>query len=105
MLESIKVISFTHYLQGPVAAQTLAYMGADVIKVEAQKGAFERSWSGANSFIEDVSIYFLAVDRNQRSIAVDLKTEEGNSVEQTSEVTTKQGSTETSMISLRMPTF
>lgn len=80
MLESIKVISFTHYLQGPVAAQTLAYMGADVIKVEAQKGAFERSWSGANSFIEDVSIYFLAVDRNQRSIAVDLKTEEGKKI-------------------------
>lgn len=80
MLESVKVLSFTHYLQGPAAAQALAYMGADVIKIESQKGAFERSWSGANSFMGEVSVYFLTVDRNQRSLSIDLKKEEGKEI-------------------------
>lgn len=80
MLESVRVLSFTHYLQGPEAAQALAYMGADVIKIEAKTGAFERSWSGANSFLGDVSVYFLTVDRNQRSLSIDLKSEDGKHV-------------------------
>ncbi len=80
MLESVKVLSFTHYLQGPSAAQALAYLGADVVKIESSKGAFERSWSGANSFMGDVSVYFLTVDRNQRSISIDLKAEEGKEI-------------------------
>ena len=46
MLEGVKVLSFTHYLQGPSAAQVLADLGADVVKVESPKGAYERSWSG-----------------------------------------------------------
>ena len=46
MLEGIKVLSFTHYLQGPSAAQALADLGADVVKIEACKGAYERGWSG-----------------------------------------------------------
>ena len=39
MLEGIRVLAFTHFLQGPVAAQMLADMGAEVIKIEAPKGA------------------------------------------------------------------
>lgn len=80
MLESIKVLSFTHYLQGPLTAEALAYLGADVIKIESQKGAFERSWSGADSFIGGVSVYFLTVDRNQYSISINLKAEEGKKI-------------------------
>ena len=80
MLKSVRILSFTHYLQGPEAAQILAYMGADVIKIEAKNGAFERSWSGANSFIGDVSVYFLTVDRNQRSLSIDLKDETGKNI-------------------------
>ena len=80
MLESIKVLSFTHYLQGPLTAEALAYLGADVIKIESQKGAFERSWSGADSFIGGVSVYFLTVDRNQHSISINLKAEEGKKI-------------------------
>ena len=42
MLENVRVLSFTHYLQGPSAAQILADLGADVVKVEPIKGAYER---------------------------------------------------------------
>jgi crotonobetainyl-CoA:carnitine CoA-transferase CaiB-like acyl-CoA transferase len=73
----MKVISFCHYLQGPAACQYLADMGAGVIKIEPLKGAFERHWSGGNSWVTDVSAFSLAVNRNKRSIAIDLKSEEG----------------------------
>lgn len=46
MIEGIKVLSFTHYLQGPSCVQILADLGADVVKVESLKGAYERNWSG-----------------------------------------------------------
>ncbi|WP_130861519.1 CaiB/BaiF CoA transferase family protein [Bacilliculturomica massiliensis] len=80
MLESIKVISFTHFLQGPLAAQTLGDFGADVIKIEPLTGAFERRWSGCNAYLNGVSINFLLGNRNQRSMCVDLKREEGKEV-------------------------
>ena len=54
MLESIKVLAFTHYLQGPLAAQLLGDLGADVIKVESVSGAFERNWSGMDAYIKKV---------------------------------------------------
>ncbi|OBZ95575.1 racemase [Pararhizobium polonicum] len=73
----MKVVSLCHYLQGPACCQYLADMGADVIKIEPLKGAFERHWSGGNSWVTDVSAFSLAVNRNKRSIAIDLKSEEG----------------------------
>jgi crotonobetainyl-CoA:carnitine CoA-transferase CaiB-like acyl-CoA transferase len=73
----MRVISLCHYLQGPACAQYLADLGADVIKVEPLRGAFERHWSGGKSFINGVSAFSLAVNRNKRSIALDLKTQEG----------------------------
>ena len=73
----MKVVSFCHYLQGPACTQYLADMGADVIKVEPAKGPFERGWSGANVFVGGVSGFFLSANRNKRSLAVDLKSEEG----------------------------
>ena len=77
MLEGVKVLSFTHYLQGPSAAQILADLGAEVVKVESPKGAYERSWSGCNTCPGGVSMFFLLGNRNQTSIAVDLKSKEG----------------------------
>jgi crotonobetainyl-CoA:carnitine CoA-transferase CaiB-like acyl-CoA transferase len=73
LLDGMRVLSFCHYLQGPAAAQYLADMGADVIKVEPVRGAFERHWSGASTFVGDVSAFFVSANRNKRSIAVDLK--------------------------------
>jgi crotonobetainyl-CoA:carnitine CoA-transferase CaiB-like acyl-CoA transferase len=75
MLEGIKVLSFTHFLQGPAAVQMLADVGADVIKIEPPGGAFERGWSGADAFLEGVSVFFLLGNRNQRSLSLDLREE------------------------------
>lgn len=77
MLSGIRVISLCHYLQGPAAAQYLAEMGAEVIKVEPIGGAYERRWSGARVFIGDVSSFYLCANKNKRSICIDLKSAEG----------------------------
>ena len=74
MLSGMRVLSFTHFLQGPAATQYLADMGADIIKVEPPKGAFERHWAGADTVrVGGVSAFFLCGNRNARSLAIDLK--------------------------------
>lgn len=80
MLEGIRVLSFTHFIQGPIAAQMLADFGADVIKIEAPNGPYERGWSGMNTFHNGMSKCFLAVNRNQRSLSVNMRTAEGQEV-------------------------
>lgn len=73
MLGRMKVVSFTHFVQGPAAGQYLADMGAEVIKVEPLDGAFERSYGPANVFLDGISATYASVNRNVRSLAVDLK--------------------------------
>lgn len=80
MLSGVKVLSFTHFLQGPSAVQFLGDLGADVIKIETPKGAYERHWSGLNSFLGDESVFYLMVGRNQRSLSLNLRTEEGKEI-------------------------
>lgn len=80
MLEGIKVLSFTHFLQGPAAVQMLADVGADVVKIEPPGGAFERSWTGFDAYVEDVSVFFLLGNRNQRSVSLDLRDERAKEV-------------------------
>jgi crotonobetainyl-CoA:carnitine CoA-transferase CaiB-like acyl-CoA transferase len=80
MLNGVKVLSFTHFLQGPSAVQILADLGADVIKIEPIKGAWERHWSGAEAFLNGESVFFLLSGRNQRSLSVDLRSDEGKEV-------------------------
>lgn len=80
MLAGMKVLAFVHYLQGPAAAQYLADMGADVIKVEPVGGAFERQPLVPGLLPEDCSALFIAANRNQRSLAVNLKAPEGRAV-------------------------
>ena len=78
LLSGVRVVAFTQFLLGPVAAQYLADMGADVIKVEAPvSGAWERSWAGGDTFVNGVSAFFLLSHRNVRSVALDLKSEDG----------------------------
>jgi crotonobetainyl-CoA:carnitine CoA-transferase CaiB-like acyl-CoA transferase len=76
----MRVVSFCHYLQGPACTQYLADMGADVVKIEPLNGAFERHWSGGKSYVAGVSAFVLAVNRNKRSLAVDLKHPEGREI-------------------------
>lgn len=80
MFKDIKVLSFTHFLQGPSAVQMLADLGADVIKIEPPKGAFERHWAGFDAFIEGVSVFFMLGNRNQRSLSIDLRTPEAQQI-------------------------
>jgi crotonobetainyl-CoA:carnitine CoA-transferase CaiB-like acyl-CoA transferase len=80
-LDSIKVVSLTHYLQGPSCVQFLADLGADVVKIERIGGAYERHWSGAKAFLNnDSSVFFLMAGRNQRSVELNIQSEEGRSV-------------------------
>lgn len=73
MLEGVKVLSFTHFLQGPSASQMLADLGAEVIKIEPPTGAFERSWSGPDAYLNGQSVFFLLGNRNVKSVVLDLK--------------------------------
>src|SRR2546425_2536200 len=78
LLSDIRILSFTQGLLGPAAVQHLADMGASVIKIEPPgTGAFERSWAGADTFRNGVSVFFLLANRNQRSLTLNLKHAEG----------------------------
>lgn len=75
-LDGIRVLDFAHMMQGPWAAEMLADLGADVIKVEAVAGG-ERGRQSGTTFLNGHSTQFLAMNRNKRSIAVNLKDPEG----------------------------
>jgi CoA:oxalate CoA-transferase len=76
-LAGIRVLDFSSFLAGPAAAEHLGDMGASVIKVEPLTGDLGRGWS---PFIEGESRFFLAWNRNKRSIAVDLTTDAGRDI-------------------------
>ncbi|GAC1505457.1 MAG: CaiB/BaiF CoA-transferase family protein [Candidatus Dormibacteraceae bacterium] len=78
LLAGVRILAFTQFLLGPAACQYLADMGADVIKVEPPgRGAWERSWAGAEVFINGVSAFFLLGNRNLRSVTLNLKSARG----------------------------
>ncbi|WP_434362511.1 CoA transferase [Parasalinivibrio latis] len=81
-LEGIKVLDFSHLLQGPFATQMLGDMGADIIKVERHhKGDLFRSITFFNKWVGGTeSPSFLAWNRNKRSLAVNLKSRDIHSV-------------------------
>ena len=73
-LEGVRVIDFTTMVAGPVACMMLGDQGASVIKVEPTNGELMRRFdSGRNG----MSPFFLSCNRNKRSLAVDLKSDEG----------------------------
>jgi len=81
LLQGVRILSFTQFLLGPAGVQYLADMGADVIKIEPPGGRlYERTWAGCDLFLSGVSAFFLCANRNQRSLALDLKTPEGQEV-------------------------
>lgn len=71
VLDGIVVADFSRVLAGPYATMLLADMGATVIKVEAPAGDDTRSWQPPVR--KDMATYFLSVNRNKHSIALDLK--------------------------------
>ena len=77
-LKGIKIVDLTHAQSGPVASQMLADMGADVIKIEAPPtGDFFRA---IDDTVQRASSYYLALNRNKRSITLNLKTPEGKEI-------------------------
>src|SRR6201996_3512905 len=74
LLKGIRVVSFNHFLMGPVGVQFLADLGADVIAIEPPDGAFQRKWGGAdNKCVDGQTMLLLAGNRNKRSLTLDLK--------------------------------
>ena len=75
-LEGLQVLDLSRVLAGPYATMALADLGADVLKIEhPERGDDTRHWGPP--FAGGESAYFLSVNRNKRSVGVDLKTEEG----------------------------
>ncbi|MCL6442871.1 MAG: CoA transferase [Alicyclobacillus sp.] len=80
VLQGIKVIDLTHVFAGPFATQILGDLGADVIKVERIDGGDACRGYGVRDKNEPIGAPFLAMNRNKRSIAVDIRKPEGKSV-------------------------
>jgi crotonobetainyl-CoA:carnitine CoA-transferase CaiB-like acyl-CoA transferase len=80
-LHGIRVIDATQMLAGPMAAMRLGDLGADVIKVEAPlTGEFNRTHGYADVDLNGQKTTFLGLNRNKRSLAVDLKSADGREV-------------------------
>jgi crotonobetainyl-CoA:carnitine CoA-transferase CaiB-like acyl-CoA transferase len=77
-LAGIKVIDLTRVLGGPFATQLLADHGADVIKLEPPQGDEVRDWGPP--FHDDDAAYFIGINRNKRSMGLDLGKQEGREV-------------------------
>jgi CoA:oxalate CoA-transferase len=78
LLDGIRVLDLTRFLAGPFGSMILADMGADVVKVEPPDGDSTRVLPPY--FVGDDSAYFLSINRNKRSIVVDLTTSGGQRV-------------------------
>ena len=78
-LSGLRVIDLTRILAGPFATMMLGDMGAEVLKIERPgSGDDARNWGPP--FIDGISTYFLSVNRNKRSVTLDLKSEVGKGV-------------------------
>jgi len=80
LLSGLRVVSFNHFLLGPMGIQALADLGADVIAVESTDGAWQRHWAGGDIWPDGHSALFLAANRNKRSLALDLKSASGREI-------------------------
>ena len=75
-LTGIRVLDLTRILAGPLCTQYLGDLGAEIIKIENPKGGDDtRAWGPPFSGTE--SAYYLGINRNKKSICLDIKTKEG----------------------------
>jgi crotonobetainyl-CoA:carnitine CoA-transferase CaiB-like acyl-CoA transferase len=77
-LEGIRVIDLSHVLAMPTCTMQLADLGAEVIKIERPGIGDDSRYFGP--FINGESAYFMSVNRNKKSVTLDLKQEEGKEI-------------------------
>src|SRR4030067_780219 len=75
ILEKIKILDLSQIMAGPLCSMILADLGADVIKVESPEGDQGRSMGETS--LKGQSDYLLSLNRNKRSLVIDLKKEKG----------------------------
>jgi crotonobetainyl-CoA:carnitine CoA-transferase CaiB-like acyl-CoA transferase len=80
ILSGYRVLDCSIAMAGPFAAQRLGDLGADVIKVEPVTGEWQRHVAAGGARGNRVNVSFLSLNRNKRSLAVDLKSPDGKAV-------------------------
>jgi crotonobetainyl-CoA:carnitine CoA-transferase CaiB-like acyl-CoA transferase len=80
ILSGIRVLDCSIAMAGPFAAQRMGDMGADVVKVEPTGGEWQRHASAGGANGNQINVSFLSLNRNKRSLAVDLKAPEGKAL-------------------------
>lgn len=77
ILSGYRVLDCSIAMAGPFAAQRLGDLGADVVKVEPTSGEWQRHAPAGGAVGNEINVSFLSLNRNKRSLAVDLKHSEG----------------------------
>src|SRR5262252_2602117 len=77
-LADLVVLDLSHALAGPFASTMLGDYGAEVIKIEPLDGEIARAWGPP--FYGDEAAYFVNLNRNKKSVAIDLKHPEGRAL-------------------------
>ena len=78
-LDGVRILDLTRMLAGPYGSMLLADMGAEVIKVEDPRGGDPIRLMGP-PYLSGESVYFLGINRNKKSITLDLKSQEGRAL-------------------------
>src|SRR3954471_18100834 len=80
VLSGYRVLDCSIAMAGPFAAQRLGDMGADVVKVEPTSGEWQRHAAAGGATGKAINVSFLSLNRNKRSLAIDLKAPEGKAL-------------------------
>lgn len=80
ILSGYRILDCSIAMAGPFAAQRLGDLGADVVKIEPVTGEWQRHVSAGGARGNKINVSFLSLNRNKRSLAVDLKSPDGKQV-------------------------
>src|SRR6185503_6753381 len=78
-LQGIRIIDMTHNQAGPACTQVLAWLGAEVIKLEQPGRGDEARWN-ARDIPDQDSLFYILLNSNKKSLTLNLKTEDGKAL-------------------------